>query len=116
MSEFRPIESEITRRKSAPQRNTPVSECIREWNSHLKVEPDANNNSARNCCSNGSVRKRDVVFALLHAFTAIALIHAYTHINYRSANNKDAGQGFSAFIFNVDPSKGDKYRVAHLLR
>ena len=74
--------SELTRRPCA-QRNETF------YDSHLKVEADVNNNSTKK--RNGSVRKRDVVYTLIHAFTLVALIHAYTHINHLSSSNKDAG-------------------------
>ena len=81
--------SELTRRPCA-QRNETF------YDSHLKVETDVNNN--KDSVSNGSVRKRDVVYTLLHTFTAVALIHAYTHINSLSESNKAAGEGFSTSI------------------
>lgn len=83
--------SELTRRPCTQKNET-------FYDSHVKVETDVNNNSGKDCFGKGSVRKRDVLYALLHAFTAVALIHAYTHINYLSGSNKDAGQGFSTFI------------------
>ena len=75
--------SELIRRP-CPQRETNI------FDSHLKVEAD---DSKDRLSGKGSVRKRDVVYAFLHALAAIALIHAYININHLSAK-KDAGQGF----------------------
>ena len=76
--------SELIRRP-CPQRDATF------YDSHLKVETDVNTNSAKDRPNKGSVRKRDVVYAFLHAIAAIALIYAYTSINQLSAK-KDAGQ------------------------
>ena len=93
--------SELIRRP-CPQRETTF------FDSHLKVETDISGNDSKGRFSGkGSVRKRDVVYAFLHAFTAIALIHAYTNINHLT-EKKDAGKGSLIFIlFRVDNySKG----------
>ena len=90
--------SELIRRP-CPQRETTL------FDSHLKVETDVGSNSSKDRLSGkGSVRKRDVVYAFLHALAAIALIHAYININHLSAK-KDAGQGFSTiFLLHIDNS------------
>ena len=90
--------SELIRRP-CPQRETTF------YDSHLKVETDVNGNNFKDrLSSKGSVRKRDVVFAFLHVFTAIALIHAYININHLSAK-KDTGQRFSTIILlHIDNS------------
>ena len=86
--------SELIRRP-CPQRETTF------FDSHLKVETDVGSNSSKDRLSGkGSVRKRDVVYAFLHAFTAIALILAYININDLSAK-KDAGQRFSTTILLI---------------
>ena len=90
--------SELIRRP-CPQRDATF------YDSHLKVETDVNGNNFKDrLSSKGSVRKRDVFFAFLHAFAAIALIHAYININELSAK-KEAGQGISTIILlHIDNS------------
>ena len=90
--------SELIRRP-CPQRETTF------FDSHLKVETDISGNDSKERLSGkGSVRKRDVVYAFLHALAAIALIHAYINIIQLSAN-KDAGQRFSTIILlHIDSS------------
>ena len=90
--------SELIRRP-CPQRETTF------FDSHLKVETDISGNDSKGRLSGkGSVRKRDVVYAFLHALAAIALIHAYININHLSAK-KDAGEGFSTiFLLHIDNS------------
>ena len=80
--------SELTRRPSSLRNETFYDD------SHFKVETDVNNNGAKGSCSSGFLRKRDIFYVLLHVFTALALIHAYTHINSLSADNKETGLGF----------------------